>query len=86
MSAQEDHDRFRGIAEELGLEDDEADSFVKSSMLRKGYKAITQWADDDSDGKGAGGGDFFSGKRQTKSQRPQAGKRPADRGAGWQYG
>lgn len=45
MAAAEDKVRFSEIAEELGLTGDEHDEFVGTAMLKKGYKAVTDWMD-----------------------------------------
>ncbi len=85
--AQEDLEKFLGIAEELGLEDDEANSFVSSAMKRKGHRPKLSWEDaDTSDGDGSGG-DFFSSitggkRRETRPTRPQR----KSGGSDWQYG
>ena len=61
-------EHLRNIAEDLGLEDDEAEGFINSSMERKGFKKTFTWADPEPES-GSGGGDFFSlnkGKGQTR--------------------
>lgn len=60
-----------GMAEQLGLDDDEAESFVNSGMERKGFKKTFTWADPEPEG-GTGGGDFFSKKKEQQSR--QVGK------------
>lgn len=69
MGAEEDFARFSEIAEELGLEEKEFDSFVSSSMKRKGYKPVLSWADPDPENGGQGGGDFFSQRREGQQRR-----------------
>lgn len=84
--AQEDLERFLGIAEELGLEDDEANSFISSAMKRKGHRPKLSWEDADLNSDGDGG-DFFTSitggkRRETRSTRPQR----KGGGSDWQYG
>lgn len=70
MPAQEDHQRFSDMADELGLEDDDRDGFISSAMKRKGYKETRGWADPDPDpnnGGGNDGGDFFSQRRNQQN-------------------
>jgi hypothetical protein len=81
MGAKDDHDLFTNVAEMLGLEDEEADSFISSAMKRRGHKAVTQWADSEGDS-GNGGGDFFSQRRQTRNV---GGKQGKGNGSDWQY-
>lgn len=45
MPAADDKIRFTEIADELGLEGEEADEFIGTAMLKKGYKAVTDWMD-----------------------------------------
>lgn len=45
MAAADDKIRFADIADELGLEGDEADEFIGAAMLKKGYRAVTDWMD-----------------------------------------
>lgn len=52
------------VADKLGLEDDERDSFVNSGMARQGFKQTSSWTEPDDDKNGKSGGDFFSGKRR----------------------
>jgi hypothetical protein len=86
MAAKEDKDLFDQVAEMLGLDDDERESFVTSAMRRRGHKPRIDWDDNDQGGQG-GGGDFFSRRRE---QRPVGGQRQQQQrrasGGGWQYG
>jgi len=71
MAAADDHATLSELAERLGVDDEERDQFVSSSMKRLGYKPRTDWDDPDPDeNKGNGGGDFFSRKRE-QNQRQQ---------------
>lgn len=76
--------KFKAMAEELGLEDDETESFVNSAMKRNGFKQVTGWADPDNDNDDKGGGDFFSQRRKEAGQTRKVGKQ--NNGPGWQYG
>ena len=71
MPAKEDHEAARGMAEWLGLKEEEAENFVKEAMTRRGHKPVMQWADSDEGGDNKGGG-FFGGG--------------GNKGANWQYG
>lgn len=87
MPAQEDHERFSGIADELGLEDDDRESFITSAMKRLGYKPRMAWDErEDDGGKGKDDGDFFTRrqKRETRQVRPERKERSS--GSDWQYG
>jgi hypothetical protein len=86
MAAKDDFDLFSSIVEMLGLEPEEAESFLTSAMRRRGHKPTIKW-DDSDEGGGEGGGDFFSSKRREKRQvggGQRQGKKAA--GGGWQYG
>lgn len=72
------------MAESLGLEDDERESFVNSGMERKGFKKSFTWTDPEPES-GGEGGDFFSKKRAATQTRP-VGKGGNGKGANWQYG
>ncbi len=85
--AQEDLDRLMGLAEDLGLEESEAENFVSSAMKRLGHRAKMTWEDGEPSGD-SGSGDFFSGiaggkRRETRATRPTGQRRSSD---GWQYG
>lgn len=69
MPAQDDYESLSSLAERLGLDDKEKDSFVNSSMQRLGYKPRTSWEDGEDEDESKGGGDFFSGRRQQRNQR-----------------
>lgn len=56
-------DRLHEMADELGLEDDERESFIESGMARKGYQQRSTWAEPDEDQGGGQRGDFFATKR-----------------------
>lgn len=74
------------MAEALGLEDDERESFVNSGMERKGFKKTFTWADPDKEDNDSGG-DFFSAKKREKQTRQVGSQRRGDgKGANWQYG
>lgn len=75
------------VAENLGLEDDERESFINSGMARKGFKQVSSWAEPDVDDGDKGGGDFFSTKRRESQSRQVGGQRKSGGGgAGWAYG
>lgn len=67
-SAQEDQDMLSELAERLGLDDDETDSFIGDAMKRLGYRARRMWEDGDDDDRGRGGGDTFSVRRNRSSR------------------
>lgn len=69
MPAQEDYETLQGLAERLGLDEKESDSFISSSMQRLGYRPKTQWDEPEGDDSGDSKGDFFSGRRQQRQQR-----------------
>lgn len=72
-------DRLHEMADELGLEDDEREQFIESSMTRKGYQQRSTWAEPEGDDGGKSGGDYFT-------RRPQRGREtrrvPTDKGRG----
>lgn len=89
-NAQEDFDLFSGLAERLGLDENEAESFVGSAMKRLGHRPRLLWEDGDDNNEGGSGGDFFSrisGGSQRRESRPTRPNRDR-RGSGWdsQYG
>jgi len=48
------YDKIKHLAEEMGLEGEEADNFINQSMEKKGgHKKVVTWIPDD--GKGEGG-------------------------------
>lgn len=70
MPAQDDYETLQGLAERLGLDEKESDSFISSSMQRLGYKPKVQWDEPEDEGNSGGDrGDFFSGRRQQRQQR-----------------
>ena len=69
-----------GVADNLGLEDDERDSFINSSMARKGFKQTASWTEPDEGNKG--GGDFFSGGRR-ESRNPNRPRGNRNSGGGF---
>lgn len=72
--------KFEEIVDDLGLEDDERESFITSAMTRKGFKPVTTWSDPEPDNSSGKTGDFFSAKKQQREQREVGNKR-----AGGQY-
>lgn len=60
MGAAEDKTRFSDIADELGMSGEEKDHYVGEHMLRKGYKAVTDWLDPDPEPTTPPAGSFFS--------------------------
>ncbi len=84
--AEEDFQRFAGLAEELGLDEQEAEGFIASSMKRLGHRPKLSWEDADTSNEG-GSGDFFSSitggkRRESRPTGPQRRKPSGD----WQYG
>ena len=85
MAAKDDFLSLSELADRLGLDDDEKDGFITSSMKRLGHKPSVNWEDGDS-GNSNDSGDFFSKKRQTRqvgNNRNQNQNRGS--GMGWQY-
>jgi len=70
MGLQEDRDMLDGLAERLGLEDNERDQFITSSMKRLGYRPRMDWDEPEPENNGGGndGGDFFSRRQQRQSR------------------
>lgn len=83
--AQEDLDELTALVEKLGLDDEEATSFIGSAMKRLGHRPKLSWEDGDDSGNGDGVTDFFARKRkpETRSARPDRQRRS---GSDWQYG
>jgi len=75
MSAQEDATIVGQMIEWLGLEGDEASSFMSEVMSRKGHKAVTSWAD----------GDGKPDKKPSNVLGITSGGQKKAAGAGWQY-
>jgi hypothetical protein len=84
MSAKEDFDLFGSVAEMLGLDEEERESFVTSAMRRRGHKPRIDWTDSEND-EGGDSGDFFQRRRQTRKVQGRGG-RQQNNNAGWQYG
>jgi len=80
MPAQDDRQMLDELAERLGLEDDDREKFISSSMKRLGYKPRVDWDDPDPEGDGGkDDGDFFSRKRNERQSRDVSGRqRPGD--------
>lgn len=79
MAAQDDYDMLSGLAERMGLEDNDRDDFLSSAMKRLGYKARAIWEDGGND---ESNGDFFSRRRQSGN----SGNSRKASGENWQYG
>jgi hypothetical protein len=77
VTAQEDQSALMGFIEWLGLEGDEAESFLKEAMTKRGHKPMMTWADSDGKEKNSGG--------TVLGMRSSSGKKAAG-GSGWQYG
>lgn len=71
MGVEDDHKRFSEFAAEIGLEGDDAENFVNSSMKRKGYKPRMAWDEPEPQQEQQDDGDFFSNRRQKKEQQQQ---------------
>lgn len=80
-------EKLKGMAEELGLDDDEAAQFIDGGMARKGFRKVSSWAEPDDGNGGNDGGDFFSVRRGNRQSRnvSRGGNRRND-GGNWQYG
>lgn len=83
--AEEDYSILAALAERLGLDEDQADGFVSSSMKRLGHKAKLMWEDGE-DGGNDDSGDYFTRKRVTRDSRPPSNRENRSRRDGWQYG
>jgi len=86
MAAKDDFDLFSSVAEMLGLDSEESENFVTSAMRRRGHKPRIDW-DDNEEGGGEKGGDFFTRRqRQTRQVgRPSGERGRKASGGGWQY-
>lgn len=91
MPKEDDYNTLNELAERLGLEDQERESFVTSSMKRLGYRPRVDWDEPENNGgDDKGSGDFFSGKRQQRQQRQVRDgsgrqQQASGGGGGWQY-
>lgn len=87
MPAKDDFDMLGQLAERLGLDDDEKDGFISSSMERLGHKRSVSWEDNQEGDSGSG--DFFSKKRERQTRQVPTGNRrtgtDGGNSAGWQY-
>lgn len=82
MSAKDDYGLLEDLAKRLGLDENESENFVSSSMRRLGHKMSTLWEDAEGSGD-SGGGDFFSRQRQRREVGGSGNR--SDRGSDWQY-
>lgn len=88
-AAEDDFGFLSEFVKRLGLDDEESDKFISSSMTRLGHKRRIMWEDGESDGNSDDGGDFFSTKRRERgAQRPVGGggDRRASGGGGGMFG
>lgn len=91
MPANEDYESLSDLADRLGLEDDEKESFIGSAMKRLGYIAKSLWEDAPAGDGNGNGGDFFSTKRREKTREVPSGRSRNPRAkasgseSGWQY-
>lgn len=88
--AEQDYAELSSWAERLGLEDDQKDKFINSSMKRLGYKPRTQWEppEPENGGDNNDDGDFFSGGGKPRERRQVRDDRSGGGGKGggsWQY-
>ena len=84
--AEQDYADLSNWAERLGLEDEQKEKFINSSMKRLGYKPRTQWEPPEpegDEGKGKGDDDFFGGSGGKPAGRQQREVRGG--GSNWQY-
>lgn len=84
MPAEDDFERFSGLAEELGFEGDDHSNWVNKAMERKGYKAVMNWADPEPEEGKSGSSDMFGSGRKRETR--QVGNRPSQRRNDSQYG
>lgn len=75
-------ERLHEMADELGLEDDERESFIESGMARKGFQQRSTWAEPEGDENGGQRGDFFSASRGRRETRRVPGDRGKPQGKG----
>jgi hypothetical protein len=80
MSAEEDYERFKALADELEMEDDAAQKFIDSAMKRKGHKPVTSWADAEPKAPEGGEGDFFGNRRKKEAAAAAAAEGKGDKG------
>ena len=89
MGAQEDHEFLQEFAENFGLDEQETEEFIGWAMLKKGYKRIASWMDNDDDnGETKNALPFTQGKpreRRTVGNNKSPARR-ASNGGDWQYG
>lgn len=90
MGAAEDHEFLQEFAENFGLDEQETEEFIGWAMLKKGYKRIASWMDnDDNDNSNQNALPFTQGKQRERRTVGGGNKPPARRasnGGDWQYG
>lgn len=71
MGAQEDHQKFSELADELGYDGKQRDTFINDAMEHKGHVSKSVWEDAPPGRTGAGDGgegDFFQNRKAARDK------------------
>lgn len=92
MPRDNDLDLLEDLAERMGLDDSQRESFINNGMKKLGYKPRMDWDEPESDGSGDNVDDMFGGSTQRRQRRVGGNQRDSQRdqgrrasGSNWQY-
>jgi hypothetical protein len=88
MSAQEDWEELKRLADRLFDDDDDEgkENYISKHMKRFGHKMRTAWEDSEPEGNSSGDDDDFFGRRRQRRDVPDSRSGGRSKGRDWQYG